>query len=394
MRLRMLLYSFVLLPSCVSYWIAPTHGQELVGYWQFEDDRFAVDSSTSGQRFSRYIRGVTPSMDGAPGFGSGAHFDGETGRIRTRHGISPIDHLTNDFTVMAWMKPESLHEKQYIFDASSRWAGWSWGTNGTSLELNVPGIHNFVHPVPLKADEWVHTAIVLDAENDASFFVDGRLIGQQAHYAPARPASSSLCIGGPCSHLEDSHFHGTLDEVAVFDGAMTEEQIQMVMANGAMSYVEPRVLGDYNNNGQRDVNDLDILTAAMQRGDYHWTYDFNGDGLLNRTDREWWVERLSNTYMADANFDGEWNSSDFVAVFKVAKYETGEAATFSEGDQNGDGLFNSADFVAAFAGGAYERGPREGGLMVVPEPSGRLLPILSVGFIIAWYRHRSRKSTA
>lgn len=394
MRLRMLLYSFVLLPTCVSYWITPTHGQELLGYWQFEDDHRALDSSTSGHRFGHYSGSADPSVEGASMFGSGTYFNGETGIIRTRHGISPIDHLANDFTVMAWMKPQSLQEKQYIFDASSPSAGWSWGVNGESLELDIPGVHNFVHSVPLKTDEWIHAAIVFDSDNDASFFIDGRLHGQQPHFAPARPASSSHCIGGPCSYLEEGHFHGTLDEVAVFDGALTEEQIQMVMANGATSYVEPRVLGDYNGNGRRDVDDLDIHSAAMRNRDYHWFYDFDGDGQLNQNDRLWWIQTLSNTYRGDANFDGEWNSSDFVAVFKVAKYETGEAATFSEGDQNGDGLFNSSDFVAAFSGGGYERGPREGGLMVVPEPSGRLLPILSIGFITAWCRHRRRRSTA
>ena len=388
MRISERLYSIALLSLSFSFCIAPTHGQELIGYWQFEEDYRALDSSTSGHRFGHYSRGADPSLEGASTFGSGTYFNGKTGIIRTRHGINQIDHLANDFTVMAWMKPQSLQERQYIFDASSHSAGWSWGVNSESLELDIPGVHNFVQSVPLKIDEWVHAAIVLDSDNDASFFIDGRLHGRQAHFAPARPAASSHCIGGPCSHLEEGHFHGTLDEVAIFDGALTEEQIQMVMANGAMSYVEPRVLGDYNGNGQRDVDDLDIHSAAMRNGDYHWSYDFDGDGQVNHDDRLWWIQNLSNTFRGDANFDGEWNSSDFVAVFKLARYETGEAATFSEGDQNGDGLFNSSDFVTGFAGGGYEQGPRDGGLMVVPEPSNRLFQVLTVGLIAAWYRRQ------
>ena len=63
--------------------------------------------------------------------------------------------------------------------------------------------------------------------------------------------------------------------------------------------------------------------------------------------------------MGDSNLDGEFNSSDFVFVFTAGKYETGEAATWGEGDWDGNQLFESTDFVAAFSAGGYEVGPRD-----------------------------------
>ena len=135
------------------------------------------------------------------------------------------------------------------------------------------------------------------------------------------------------------------------------------------------VAGDFNNNGERDVADIDLLTAAITAGDN--SFDLNGDNVVNAADRTFWVETLSNTYFGDSNFDGEFSSSDFVSVFGAAKYETGQAATWAEGDWNGDGVFSSTDFVAAFSGAGYEVGAREGGLQVVPEPSA--LGLLSIG---------------
>ncbi|MCA9215424.1 MAG: hypothetical protein KDB27_20305, partial [Planctomycetales bacterium] len=126
--------------------------------------------------------------------------------------------------------------------------------------------------------------------------------------------------------------------------------------------------GDFNGNGMRDTGDLDLLATAMAGGDT--TFDLTNDGKTDLADRTYWVETLANTYMGDSNFDGQFNSSDFVAVFSSAKYETGQAATWSQGDWNGDGLFNSTDFVAAFGGGGYEKGERAGGLQTVPEPFG------------------------
>lgn len=138
------------------------------------------------------------------------------------------------------------------------------------------------------------------------------------------------------------------------------------------------VAGDYNGNGMRDAEDIEILSAAVRNGETASRFDLNGDGMVSLADRTEWVEVLTNTYFGDSNFDGEFSSSDFVTVFVPAKYETGQPATWSEGDWNGDGLFNSSDFVAAFTGAGYENGPRDGGLQVVPEPSAIALILFGI----------------
>ena len=138
--------------------------------------------------------------------------------------------------------------------------------------------------------------------------------------------------------------------------------------------------GDFSGNGERGPEDLDLLAQAMISGENDATYDLNEDGAVDVADRNQWLD-LTNTYMGDSNFDGEFSSSDFVTVFGAAKYETGEAATWAEGDWNGDGAFNSSDFVAAFSGGGYEKGPRDGGLQVVPEPSSVVLLVGLAGLL-------------
>jgi hypothetical protein len=147
------------------------------------------------------------------------------------------------------------------------------------------------------------------------------------------------------------------------------------------------VPGDFNNNGARDVNDMDLLTAAVMAGDN--SFDLDGDGDADADDRTYWIQNLSNTYFGDSNFDGEFSSSDFVKVFTSAKYETGNPANWDEGDWNGDGIFSSSDFVTAFIGAGYEIGSRPGGLMVVPEPSSIALILLGLFGIVANRRRRS-----
>ncbi|MCA9217967.1 MAG: hypothetical protein KDB27_33080, partial [Planctomycetales bacterium] len=58
--------------------------------------------------------------------------------------------------------------------------------------------------------------------------------------------------------------------------------------------------------------------------------------------------------VGDSNLDGSFTTGDLVLVFEAAKYETGAAATWEEGDWNGDLLFDSNDFVFVFTYGDYQ----------------------------------------
>ena len=78
---------------------------------------------------------------------------------------------------------------------------------------------------------------------------------------------------------------------------------------------------------------------------------------------------MKQTWFGDANLDGEFNSSDFVAVFEAGEFEDSIAnnSTWETGDWNFDGEFNSSDFVTAFQDGGYEKGPLQ--VANVPEPT-------------------------
>jgi hypothetical protein len=132
------------------------------------------------------------------------------------------------------------------------------------------------------------------------------------------------------------------------------------------------VVGDFNDNGTLDVPDIDDLTAQSAGGTNAAAYDLTGDGLVNNDDVNEWVTVLFNSWMGDANLDGQFNSSDLVAVLASGAYEANVPSVWSSGDFDGDGVTNSSDLVVALAGGGYEAGPRMAAA-AVPEPSVVLL---------------------
>jgi hypothetical protein len=140
-----------------------------------------------------------------------------------------------------------------------------------------------------------------------------------------------------------------------------------------VAYLDPQSFnGDFNGNGQLDAGDLDAMAVGMMNNDAR--FDLDRDGDVDVQDRLIWINDKKRTWMGDSNLDGEFNTSDLVAVFTASKYETSDEAGWAAGDWNGDRRFNTSDMVFAFTQGGYERGPRAAS--PVPEPSSWLLIVL------------------
>jgi hypothetical protein len=134
------------------------------------------------------------------------------------------------------------------------------------------------------------------------------------------------------------------------------------------------------------------LTAPSAGGANDVAYDLNGDASVNSVDIEVWINDLRNSWLGDANLDGQFNSSDLVAVLASGTYEANVDSVWSTGDFNGDGRTTSGDLVTALAGGGYEQGPRAAAAAAVPEPSALLLAAL--GAIALLGRRRTAVRTA
>ena len=137
------------------------------------------------------------------------------------------------------------------------------------------------------------------------------------------------------------------------------------------------VVGDFDLSGVLDSPDIDDLTVQVAGGQNPPTYDLTGDSLVDQSDIREWVKGLFNSWIGDANLDGEFNSGDLVVVLSSGAYEADVDSVWSTGDFNGDRRTNTSDLVFALADGGYELGPR-GATAAVPEPSAIALTLLGV----------------
>ena len=72
--------------------------------------------------------------------------------------------------------------------------------------------------------------------------------------------------------------------------------------------------GDFNRDGVLDATDLDDLTGQSYIATNDPLYDLNDDALVDLNDITVWIKDLFNSWVGDANLDGEFNSGDLVVV--------------------------------------------------------------------------------
>ncbi|MCA9200754.1 MAG: hypothetical protein KDA87_24615, partial [Planctomycetales bacterium] len=108
-----------------------------------------------------------------------------------------------------------------------------------------------------------------------------------------------------------------------------------------------QMTGDFDEDGDIDATDIDILAAAIRDFDIDPKFDLNLDDRLDLRDFVFMIKRVLLTDFGDANLDGRFDSKDLIAVFQAGEYEDGIDGNsgWAEGDWSGDGDFDTQDLV-------------------------------------------------
>jgi len=382
---------------------------DLLGLWHMEGDvNDATSNGINGELIgdTSFTDDVPSVLDGGQSLLLNTEFTLEGGVSEDEIEISEnagyvdlgnpdiLNFGEENFTIASWMKvPEFLFQRGNIFS--------NGGDNGGGVRYVLAYLENGGRSVVLTTDDnstkrqaqadafdWVvddeewHHVVGVKEDTELRVYVDGELaaenldvpVGYDLSGTEQRPVYIGVGADSGSGALE-KFYQGWVDDVAVWNEALTEDQIATVMSGDFSEWISDGILGDYNDNGQLDAGDLDLQAAAIAANDL--AYDLNNDGATNYADRQVWVKDLKSTWIGDANLDGVFDSGDFVVAFTAGKYESGDAAGWADGDFDGNMLFDSADFVASFIDGGYEAGP-VAAVAAVPEPSSVLLILVGL----------------
>lgn len=212
---------------------------------------------------------------------------------------------------------------------------------------------------PLATESIIDYQIKVDYRGADPFFSPYGTLPFFGYEPPNSGIQSSHIVATPCSLTLEP----PTDEEAFFKvGASTPYN----------NYLSRAISHELNWSAPAPLPDASA-TIAAQVGIMNTNYDFFLRELFQDLglvfDRPLEVARVSILQAGDADQDFDFDQLDLVRVQIAAKYLTGEAATWGDGDWNaapggsqgnppaGDGLFNQLDIVAAQQAGIYLTGP-------------------------------------
>jgi len=167
--------------------------------------------------------------------GKGVHFNGAPDHIE----VPDPDHkLTpKHITMMCWLNLDNTSGNHSIleqYDWVDNLGTHAWRTEGTLLAFypiwgtDAP----FAKGDGLKAGEWMHVAATYDGA-DIKVWINGKVAGEgtDAQKRDLIPSNKTLSFGVRGDTKDVHWMQGVLDEVAIFDVALAEKDIQSIMNN-------------------------------------------------------------------------------------------------------------------------------------------------------------------
>ena len=207
----------------------------LVGVWLLDEASGDVAVDSSGNGLDGQIVGDPQRVNGI--FGGALQFDGIDDYVEV-----PFNELLNipHMTSMAWASAPDDQDRAIIH----RWAPPAYTleffqTKTTLVIMTAIGF-NFNQPdVTIITGEWFHIAGTYDGEKLIAY-QNGEVVNEVGHSEDIVAGEGVLRFAARTDN-DGGRFNGIIDEIAIFDEALTQAQIQDFMNNGLMpgAAIEP-----------------------------------------------------------------------------------------------------------------------------------------------------------
>jgi hypothetical protein len=200
----------------------------LVGAWLFDEGSGAVAADSSGNGRNGTIIDATWDTGIR---GKALNFNGTSAYVNINgfKGINAIDGVQQPFTVSNWIKTVSDGE-MVTWGLSAAATRLSWRVEGGVLRTEHAA-GNLRSNTPVNDDEWHHVALVVTEGANlrapaTQFYLDGVAdttnSGSDTPYNLTADYDVRIGMNGP---LEDRYFFGLIDEVKLYDRALTDAEL-------------------------------------------------------------------------------------------------------------------------------------------------------------------------
>jgi Leucine-rich repeat (LRR) protein len=217
-------------------WLASPAAATLKAYYPMDEGRGSVVADTSGNGHNGTAQNGAPTwVDGPTGFGKALSFDGSNPAKGWIHcGTWNPSDTTGQLTVAFWIRWQGTNgswqgvvAKRDGFDpASSPPMMWCIEVDQTTGTISLTTRDSYPPGAALTKGQWTHVAVTFNGTT-LRWYVGG-IEKASGSFAFGPKTNATVMIG--CDNLGGYNgFNGAIDEVRIYDTALTASQIQALL---------------------------------------------------------------------------------------------------------------------------------------------------------------------
>ena len=242
MRLIIIVLALVVLSLSVNTW-ALNDDKALMLYFTFDEDDGGKVKDVSGNNIEGTLEGAVWSKNGK--IGGAVHLE-DSEKFVEVDAVPELD-ITDELTIQGWFFPEESQGDSNLMGRRSaanvggyclQWSAQFTGAPQIETWINIGGWQGSRNKQTIKPklEQWHHVSSTYDGDMIRQY-IDGKL---DVEFGPAGDINSIdvvFRIGKAQTGL--AGMVGLVDEVAIYDRALTVEEINQDMENGVFFAVSP-----------------------------------------------------------------------------------------------------------------------------------------------------------
>ena len=254
-----------------------------IAYYELGETSGTTAVDSVGNHDGTYTNGVSLGADGIVSGSTAASFDGSNDFVEIPHSD---DMLLDNGTVTMWFKADDLDGTDALFSKDS--SNFDDGGHITArvvngeLEVRLQSDDEsyYVSGGTVAEDEW-HQITLTFGGDGMQLYLDGELVdsddytgglgttsGDDGNHEPWTLGASQVASGNEVANNLRDHFDGELDEFAIYDHAMSADDIQSLYTAGV------------NDGGDEIVNSFPLdIDAALVDTDGSESLSITVDGV-------------------------------------------------------------------------------------------------------------------
>ena len=270
--------------------LAPNLQNGLVGYWPFCGN--ANDESGNGN--NGVVNGATLAEDRFGNAGSAYSFDGVGAHINCTNNIGGA---YSSFSVVSWLKVTDYPSENFgkildfggsvgrFFLSNSYLDGFEFGVTESNINNDaLAQITSFG-----SEDQWLQVAGVWESDQYIALYINGVLVAYNSIFPVVNEISiapnSQLLFG--MRYNESDYFNGTMDDIAIWNRALTQEEIAQLYSGTAAPC---NLIASETQDTPVEVSGSAQMYVTLNATDYNMQWQTNAAGL------GWMDVQDNNTY--------------------------------------------------------------------------------------------------